>query len=176
MVRSTDEGRVYGETRSGAIQRWAEVAGSSRRRPDGSPRVANGRLGGQPRARRFPTTARYVSLSRRLNKLGAPVRMHRIMPPSAVPRPAAASPPAGSNSRRCGSPAYALVRRRRLTLSQPRGSGRKPCSASRPPARRRTNGDPERRNPHTVSEHTDAKLTLVCIRSPIARQASWPES
>ena len=30
--------------------------------------------------------------------------MHGIMPPSAVPRPAAASPPAGSNSRKCGSP------------------------------------------------------------------------
>ena len=48
---STEEERVYGETRSGAIPRiGAEVAGSARRRNGRLAAVANGRLGGRPRA------------------------------------------------------------------------------------------------------------------------------
>jgi hypothetical protein len=69
MVRSIEEERVYGETRSDAI--GAEVAGSARRRNGRLAAMANGRLGGRPRARRFRTSARQVSLSRRVNKSGS---------------------------------------------------------------------------------------------------------
>jgi hypothetical protein len=59
MVRSIEEERVYGETRSDAIQGLGpSVAGSARRRNGRLAAVANGRLGGRARARRFRTTAR----------------------------------------------------------------------------------------------------------------------
>jgi len=74
MVRSTEEARVYGETRSGAIQGWGEVVGSARRRNGRLAAVANGRLGGRPRTRRLCTTSRQISLSRTVIKSGVPVR------------------------------------------------------------------------------------------------------
>src|SRR5215212_10134659 len=74
MVRSIEEERVYGETGSDAIQGLrakspVRHAGAT----DGSPAVANGRLGGRPRARRLRTTTCPVPLGRRVNKRAAPV-------------------------------------------------------------------------------------------------------
>src|SRR5688500_17384976 len=105
MVRSIEEERVYGETRWDVIQ-WVglSVPGSARRRNGRFAAVANGRLGGRPCARRSRTTARLVSLSRRVDKSGAPVKRHGIMRPQYLnlPQPALQLVPTRENAARRG--------------------------------------------------------------------------
>lgn len=72
MMRSTEEERVYGETRSGAT-RGAEVAGSAHRRNGRWPRWPMAAWW-SPSRRCLRTKARQVSLSSTVNKSGVPIR------------------------------------------------------------------------------------------------------